>query len=364
MGPFPHSAPRAVISPENPAGTDGFEFVEFAHPNPDELRATFARMGYTLTARHKTKAVELWQQGDITYVLNDEPGSHARQFVEEHGPCAPSMGWRVVDATHAFNHAVKNGAEPYDGDGKTLDLPAIVGIGGSLIYFTDRYGGSNPYDADFEWLTMPKPKGVGFHYLDHLTHNVHRGNMDTWFDFYGRLFNFRQIRFFDIEGKFSGLHSRALTSPCGRIRIPVNEDRGETGQIVEYLKRYKGEGIQHIAVGTNDLYAATDAIAEAGVKFMPKPPMAYYELSKTRVVGHQEPLDRMAKHGILIDGEGVLNGGETRILLQIFSKTMVGPIFFEFIQRKGDDGFGEGNFRALFESIEQDQIDRGVLKAS
>jgi 4-hydroxyphenylpyruvate dioxygenase len=364
MGPFPHSAPRAVISPENPAGTDGFEFVEFAHPNPDELRATFARMGYTLTARHKTKAVELWQQGDITYVLNDEPGSHARQFVEEHGPCAPSMGWRVVDATHAFNHAVKNGAEPYDGDGKTLDLPAIVGIGGSLIYFTDRYGGSNPYDADFEWLTMPKPKGVGFHYLDHLTHNVHRGNMDTWFDFYGRLFNFRQIRFFDIEGKFSGLHSRALTSPCGRIRIPVNEDRGETGQIVEYLKRYKGEGIQHIAVGTDDLYAATDAIAEAGVKFMPKPPMAYYELSKTRVVGHQEPLDRMAKHGILIDGEGVLNGGETRILLQIFSKTMVGPIFFEFIQRKGDDGFGEGNFRALFESIEQDQIDRGVLKAS
>ncbi|MFM7334746.1 MAG: 4-hydroxyphenylpyruvate dioxygenase [Tabrizicola sp.] len=364
MGPFPHSAPRAVISAENPAGTDGFEFVEFAHPNPDELRATFARMGYTLTARHKTKAIELWQQGDITYILNDEPGSHARQFVDQHGPCAPSMGWRVVDAAHAFNHAVKNGAEPYDGEGKTLDLPAIVGIGGSLIYFTDRYGDANPYDGAFDWVAPAKPKGVGFHYLDHLTHNVHRGNMDTWFDFYGRLFNFRQIRFFDIEGKFSGLHSRALTSPCGRIRIPVNEDRGETGQIVEYLKRYKGEGIQHIAVGTEDLYAATDAIAEAGVKFMPKPPMAYYELSKTRVVGHQEPLERMAKHGILIDGEGVVDGGETRILLQIFSKTMVGPIFFEFIQRKGDDGFGEGNFRALFESIEQDQIDRGVLKAS
>lgn len=364
MGPFPHNAPRAVISPENPAGTDGFEFVEFAHPSPDELRATFSRMGYTLTARHKTKAVELWQQGDITYILNDEPGSHARKFVEEHGPCAPSMGWRVVDAVHAFNHAVKNGAEPFEGSEKTLDLPAIRGIGGSLIYFTDRYGDANPYDAEFDWVSEPKPKGVGFHYLDHLTHNVHRGNMDTWFDFYGRLFNFRQIRFFDIEGKFSGLHSRALTSPCGRIRIPINEDRGETGQIVEYLKRYKGEGIQHIAVGTDDLYAATDAIAEAGVKFMPKPPMAYYELSKTRVVGHQEPLERMAKHGILIDGEGVVDGGETRILLQIFSKTMVGPIFFEFIQRKGDDGFGEGNFRALFESIEQDQIDRGVLKAS
>ena len=274
------------------------------------------------------------------------------------------MGWRVADAAHAFNHAVKNGAEPYDGEGKTLDLPAIVGIGGSLIYFTDRYGDANPYDAEFDWVATPKPKGVGFHYLDHLTHNVHRGNMDTWFDFYGRLFNFRQIRFFDIEGKFTGLHSRALTSPCGRIRIPINEDRGETGQIVEYLKRYKGEGIQHIAVGTDDIYAATDAIAEAGLKFMPKPPMAYYQLSQTRVAGHEEQLEKLEKHGILIDGEGVVDGGETKILLQIFSKTVIGPIFFEFIQRKGDEGFGEGNFRALFESIEQDQIDRGVLKAS
>ena len=364
MGPFPHDAPRAVISAENPAGTDGFEFVEFAHPNPEELRALFTRMGYQLTARHKTRAIELWQQGDITYILNDEPGSHARTFVEAHGPCAPAMGWRVADAQHAFMHAVKNGAEPFEGEGKTLDLPAIRGIGGSLIYFTDRYGDANPYDADFDWVSSPKPKGVGFRYLDHLTHNVHRGNMDTWFDFYGRLFNFRQIRFFDIEGRFTGLHSRALTSPCGRIRIPINEDRGETGQIVEYLRRYNGEGIQHIAVGTDDIYSATDAIAEAGLTFMPKPPLAYYELSKTRVAGHEEPVEKLARHGILIDGEGVVDGGETKILLQIFSKTVIGPIFFEFIQRKGDEGFGEGNFRALFESIEQDQIDRGVLKAS
>jgi 4-hydroxyphenylpyruvate dioxygenase len=360
MGPFPHTAPKAQITPENPAGTDGFAFVEFASPDPAALRKLFAQMGYTLTARHKSRAIELWQQGDITYILNDDPGSHAHQFALEHGPCAPSMGWRVVDQAHALAHATGQGAEPFDGPGKTLDVPAIIGIGGSLIYLTDEYGDRNPF-ADFDFVA--KPQGVGFHYLDHLTHNVHKGRMDVWFDFYARIFNFRQIRFFDIEGKYTGLFSRALTSPCGRIRIPINEDRGETGQIVEYLKRYKGEGIQHIAVGSDDLYTATDAIAANGLRFMPKPPMTYYMLSKDRVAGHAEPLEAMAKHGILIDGEGVVDGGETRILLQIFSKTVIGPIFFEFIQRKGDDGFGEGNFRALFESIEQDQIDRGVLKA-
>lgn len=365
MGPFPHHAPRAVISADNPAGTDGFEFVEFAHPEPSKLRDLFAQMGFVLTARHKTKAAELWQQGDITYLLTDEPGSHARRFVEEHGPCAPAMAWRVVDAAHAFAHAVKMGAVPYEGADKTLDWPAILGIGGSLIYFTDDYGpGANPYAAAFDFIAAPKPAGVGFHYLDHLTHNVHRGNMDKWFDFYGRLFNFRQIRFFDIEGKYTGLLSRALTSPCGRIRIPINEDRGETGQIVEYLRRYNGEGIQHIAVGTEDIYAATDAISARGLKFMPKPPAAYYDQSHDRVKGHEEPVERLARHGILIDGEGVVDGGETKILLQIFSRTVIGPIFFEFIQRKGDDGFGEGNFRALFESIEADQVARGVLKAS
>ena len=363
MGPFPHDAPKATISPENPAGTDGFEFVEFASDRPQDLRDLFGRMGYVHTATHKTKAIELWQQGDITYILNAQPDSFALRFVAQHGPCAPAMGWRVVDAAHAHAHALSKGAKSYDGADKTLNAPAILGIGGSLIYFIDQYYEANPYNAEFNWISDAHPAGVGFHYLDHLTHNVHKGNMDLWFKFYGDLFGFHEIRFFDIEGKFSGLLSRALTSPCGRIRIPINEDRGEKGQIVEYLKRYNGEGIQHIAVGARDIYAAVDEIASRGVTFMPKPPQSYYDLSRARVVNHAEPLEDMARHGILIDGEGVLGGGETRILLQIFSKTCVGPIFFEFIQRKGDDGFGEGNFKALFESIEQDQIDRGVLSA-
>jgi len=294
-------------------------------------------------------------------VINNEPGSHARAFVEEHGPCAPSMAWRVVDADHALKHALSKGAEEYTGPGKTMDVPAIVGIGGSLIYLVDQYFETSAYNDEFNWETDAHPGGVGFYYLDHLTHNVHKGNMDVWFRFYGEIFNFKEIRFFDIEGKFTGLLSRALTSPCGRIRIPINEDRGEKGQIVEYLKRYKGEGIQHVAVGARDIYASVDEIAGRGVKFMPGPPETYYAQSKERVVGHDEPLCRMMKHGILIDGEGVVDGGETRILLQIFSKTVIGPIFFEFIERKGDDGFGEGNFKALFESIEADQIARGGL---
>jgi 4-hydroxyphenylpyruvate dioxygenase len=365
MGPFPHDAAPATISKANPAGTDGFEFVEFAHPEPEKLAALFARMGYTPVAKHKTKNITLWRQGDINYVLNAEPNSFAGRFVAEHGPCAPSMAWRVVHAQHAFEHAVKNGAEPYTGNDTTLEVSAIKGIGGSLLYFVDRYGEmGSPYDREFEWLgeRNPKPEGVGFYYLDHLTHNVYRGNMDKWFDFYAKLFNFRQIRFFDIEGKLTGLHSRALTSPCGRIRIPINESADDHSQIEEYLKSYKGEGIQHIAVGSEQLYDAADAMAAKGLKFMPGPPDAYYDKSITRVPGHTEPIAHMKTHGILIDGEGVVDGRETKILLQVFSKTVIGPIFFEFSQRKGDDGFGEGNFRALFESIEEDQIRRGVLK--
>jgi 4-hydroxyphenylpyruvate dioxygenase len=361
MGPFPHDAPPTGITVDNPAGTDGFEFVEFSGPDSDAIRTQFDKMGFAHVATHKSKKCELWQQGDVSYLLTTEPESHAARFVEKHGPCAPAMAWRTVDAQHAFDHAVSKGAEPVQ-DGKTIDRPAIRGIGGSLIYFVDGHRERSVYNDEFEWHTDAHPEGVGFFYLDHLTHNVYRGNMDVWFRFYGDLFNFREIRFFDIQGKHTGLLSRALTSPCGRIRIPVNEDRGEAGQIVEYLKRYNGEGIQHIAVGAHDIYESVEAIAGHDLKFMPPPPETYYPLSKIRVANHTEPLDQLAKHGILIDGEGVVDG-ETSILLQIFSKTMIGPIFFEFIQRKGDDGFGEGNFKALFEAIEQDQIDRGVLDA-
>ena len=366
MGPFPHDAPKATINDANPAGTDGFEFVEFAHPEPEKLDSLFRQMGFVPVAKHRDKSITVYRQGDINYLLNSEPNSHASAFIEAHGPCAPAMAWRVVDAQHALKRAIDLGAEEFTGN-KSIDAPAVIGIGGSLLYFIDTYGEKGScYSNEFEWFDEvdPNPKGFGFYYLDHLTHNVIRGNMDTWYKFYHDTFNFREIRYFDITGKMTGLTSRALTSPDGKIRIPINESADDHSQIEEYLREYNGEGIQHIAIATNDIYSGTDLIADAGLEFMPGPPSIYYEKSLERVKDHQEPLDKLRSRGILIDGEGVVGGGETRILLQIFSKTVIGPIFFEFIQRKGDDGFGEGNFKALFESIEEDQINRGVLQST
>jgi 4-hydroxyphenylpyruvate dioxygenase len=367
MGPFPHDAPAPQIDSNNPMGTDGFEFVEYAHPNPEELHRLFTTMGFSLVARHRTKNVSLYRQGDVNYLINEEPGSYAANFVKEHGPCAPSMAFRVVDAKVAYDRAIALGAKPADVSkgAPTLDVPVIEGIGGSLLYFVDTYGPKGSvYDGEFEWTGErdPRPEGVGLFYLDHLTHNVHRGRMDVWAGFYERLFNFRQIRYFDIEGKMTGLYSKALTSPDGKIRIPINEDAGESGQIEEYLQEYNGEGIQHIACGCKDIYSAIEKLRTDGLTFMPSPPGVYYKRVDKRVPGHGEDLERLERNGILIDGEGVVEGGYTKVLLQLFSANAIGPIFFEFIQRKGDDGFGEGNFKALFESIEEDQIRRGVLK--
>jgi 4-hydroxyphenylpyruvate dioxygenase len=366
MGPFPHDAPPAKINADNPMGTDGFEFVEYAHPNPAELHALFELMGYAPVAKHKTKNITLYRQGHINYLVNEEPGSHGFDFVSAHGPCAPSMAFRVVDAQQAYQRALSLGAEPADvtASRKVLDVPAIKGIGGSLLYFVDRYSAKGTaYDLEFDWLGIRNPwiEGAGLFYLDHLTHNVHRGRMDVWTGFYEKLFNFRQIRFFDIEGRASGLFSRALTSPDGKIRIPINEDAGDAGQIEEYLNTYRGEGIQHIACGSSDIYRTVEQLRDDGLPFMPSPPETYFEKVDARLPKHGEDVRRLKRDGILIDGEGVVAGGETKVLLQIFSANAIGPIFFEFIQRKGDDGFGEGNFKALFESIEEDQIRRGVL---
>jgi 4-hydroxyphenylpyruvate dioxygenase len=350
---------------ENPMGLDGFEFVEFASPEPGVLEPVFDLLGFTAVAKHRSKDVILYRQGDINFIINKEPGSYVSYFAEEHGPCACGMAFRVADSHLAYNLALERGAQPIEipTGPMELRLPAIKGIGGAPLYLIDRYEkGRSIYDIDFEFFdgVDQHPEGCGFTEIDHLTHNVYRGRMEFWAGFYERLFNFREIRYFDIKGEYTGLLSKAMTAPDGKIRIPLNEEASKnTGQIEEFLMQYNGEGIQHIALICDDLIACWDRLKKRGVPFMTAPPDVYYEMLEERLPGHGEPVSELKSRGILLDGS--TKDGDPRLLLQIFSEAMVGPVFFEFIQRKKDEGFGEGNFTALFESIERDQLARGVL---
>ncbi len=342
----------------NPMGTDGFEFVEYTAPDPEALRALFGRMGFREVARHRSKNVTLHRQGDINFLINAEPNSFAQQFARDHGGSICAMGFRVRDAARAYKRALEFGATagPTTAGPMELNIPSIVGIGGSLIYLVDRYGANSIYDIDFVPVAAADDaSGPGLQLIDHLTHNVARGNMDLWSEFYERLFNFREIRYFDIEGRKTGLLSRAMTSPCGKIRIPINESQDDKSQIEEYLREYRGEGIQHIALSAADIYLTVDRLRANGLAFQDTPD-AYYEGVDARVTGHQESIAALKSRRILIDGSA-----QEGVLLQIFTANVIGPIFFEIIQRKGNQGFGEGNFRALFESIELDQIRRGVV---
>jgi 4-hydroxyphenylpyruvate dioxygenase len=350
---------------ENPLQTDGFEFVEYAAPDPAALGVLFEQMGFSAIAKHRSKNVLLYRQGDINFIVNAEKDSFAQGFARVHGPSICAMAFRVKDSAHAYNTLIEQGAwgvEAHPGP-MELNIPAIKGIGDSLIYLVDRYpgngGGVSIYDIDF--VPFPgvdqHPQGAGLVTIDHLTHNVHRGRMEEWASFYERLFNFREVRYFDIEGKLTGLKSKAMTSPCGKIRIPINESSDDKSQIQEYLVAYRGEGIQHIALAARDIYATVAMLRKRKVVFQDTPD-TYYEALATRLPGHKEDTRRLKEQRILLDGAPV----KDEMLLQIFTSTVIGPIFFEIIQRKGDEGFGEGNFQALFESIELDQIRRGVLE--
>ena len=348
---------------DNPMGTDGFEFIEYAAPDPQALGRLFESMGFDAVARHRRKDVTLYKQGGVNFVVNAEAGSFGQSFARVHGPSICAIAFRVSDAAAAYRRALDLGAwgvENRPGP-MELNIPAIKGIGDSLIYLVDRYGDRTIYDVDFSFLPgkSASPAGAGLRQVDHLTHNVHRGRMKEWADFYERLFNFRELRYFDIEGQLTGLKSKAMVSPCGKIRIPINESADDRSQIQEYLDAYHGEGIQHVALETADIYATVEALRAQGVQFLDTPD-TYYEAVPARLPGHGEDLGRLKADRILVDGAPDQGAG---LLLQIFTKTVVGPIFFEIIQRKGNEGFGEGNFRALFESIELDQIRRGVLKA-
>jgi 4-hydroxyphenylpyruvate dioxygenase len=344
---------------ENPLGVAGFEFVEFAAPDPNVLHQLFRQMGFTPIAKHQSLAITLYRQGGINFMVNEEPGSFAQRFAELHGPCCTGFGLRVDDARAAYDSSLSRGAESMtDIEATALDCPRIRGIGGSILYLTDGLEGSM-LAREYRLLdgADPNPTGFGMTFIDHLTHNVFFGNMDEWANFYERLFGFYEVRYFDIKGQQTGLKSRAMTSPTGAISIPINQSEDPKSQINEYLNEYRGEGVQHIALYTDDIYQTVEAMHAAGVEFL-ETPDTYYEIIDRRIPEHGEDLPRMRRNRILIDADE-----ETRkkLLLQIFTQTNIGPIFFEIIQRKGNKGFGEGNFTALFESIELDQMRRGVL---
>lgn len=349
----------------NPLGTDGFEFVEYTAADSEgiaSLKALFSSLGFAEIAKHRSKQAWLYRQGDISFIVNAQPHSQAEAFAKLHGPSVCGMAFRVNDSAIAMEHALKQGCKKYvtQVGPMELSIPAIYGIGDSLIYFVDRYGSHNIYEVDFVFYPdvahRLEQKNVGLLEIDHLTHNVKQGHMDVWSGFYERLGNFKEIRYFDIEGKLTGLVSRAMTAPCGKIRIPINESSDDKSQIEEFIREYNGEGIQHIALSTDDIYHTVQTLRDRGMSFMPTPD-TYYEKVGDRVVGHSEDTQALKDLRILIDGAPMKDG----ILLQIFTQTVIGPVFFEIIQRKGNEGFGEGNFKALFESIEEDQIRRGVL---
>jgi len=344
----------------NPMGLDGFEFIEYASPEPEKLHELFRTMGFKKTAVHRSKKVTLYRQGDVNFLINEEEGSYAQRFAYAHGPSVCAMAFRVKDSKAAFERAIEKGASPVYPDPQPMELyiPAVEGIGGSRLYLVDRYGDNTIYDVDFipvEDEAANDVEGCGFEFIDHLTHNVYQGRMDYWADFYERVFGFKELQYFDIDGKKTGLTSKAMASPCGKIFIPLNESKDNQSQIVEYLLEYQGEGIQHIALYTNEIYDTVDQLNERDVSLQDTLD-AYYDLVDDRIDEHDEDVEELRKRRILIDG-----GKDSGILLQIFTNTVIGPIFYEIIQRKGNKGFGEGNFKALFESIELDQMRRGVV---
>ncbi|WP_372016216.1 4-hydroxyphenylpyruvate dioxygenase [Pseudoxanthomonas sp. 10H] len=360
------NAGMAVSQFENPMGIDGFEFVEFAAPagQAQQLHDYFRQLGFVQVARHKTRPISTYRQGDCTFLINEDPDSFAARFAEQHGPSACGFAIRVRKlADWARTQALKNGAEAFDARdelSKAVAAPVIKGIGDCMLYIVDRYDEKGTiHDPDYEYLPGVElmPRGFGLTFIDHLTHNLYHGNMAKWADYYERLFNFREIRYFDIKGAKTGLLSKAMTAPDGMVRIPLNESSDPKSQINEYLDAYRGEGIQHIACFTDDIYETVEKMRQAGVEFLDTPD-TYFDVIDQRIPDNGEDVERLRRNKILIDADPET---KQRKLLQIFTQNAIGPIFFEIIQRKGNEGFGEGNFQALFESIERDQMRRGVL---
>lgn len=347
------------ITDKNPIGLDGVDFIEYSGPDAAYFENVFKRYAFKQVGQVHGKNIKLFRQGDINYILNCEPQTFATDFAKVHGQSICATGFRVEDADHAFKTAVARGARPYEGNehqkGAT-PFQAVYGIGDSLIYFMDKKNQDKLYNEIFHVKAEDQaPTGVGFQVIDHFTNNVPQGEMQKWCDFYINIFNFREARFFDIRGAKTGLVSKVMRSPCGKFSVPINEPTESKSQIQEYLDEYKGSGIQHVALLTNDITSTLENLKSSEIQFLTPPPHSYYEMLRDRVPNVTEDINRLERNAILVDGD------HDGYLLQIFTKNTFGPIFYELIQRKGHDGFGDGNFQALFDAIERDQKERGYL---
>lgn len=340
---------------ESPMGIEGMAFLEFGTKDSSAMKNLFKRFGFSVTGKHKDTGAFYYEQNEVIFILNETPGSFAQEFTAQHGPCACSMGWKVKDAQKAFKLAVERGAKPYEGKAPKLskNLPAVVGIGGSLIYFVD-----NRFDFRAEYSPVDDAfvPQKGLLKIDHLTNNVPVGEMDKWCNFYAKIFDFKEVRYFDIKGLKTGLVSKVMVSPGYKVIIPINEPTDTKSQIQEYLEEYKGSGIQHIAFLVSNAIHVVKALNQEEIQFLDAPPASYYEALPQRLPLLWETIPTLQSLSLLADGD------EAGYLLQIFTKNMIGPIFFEMIQRENHWGFGEGNFKALFDSIERDQMKRGYLK--
>lgn len=330
-------------------------FLEFSGSRPHLLLALFEKMGMRKVGEFGQAPATLHCQGDIHFISNPGVGGNTEIFRRIHGRGASAMGFKVEDSQKAFDRAISLGAVPAE---KTdYDIPAIKGVGASLIYLVDDEQEKNLFSLFNYQRTYEINPETCLERIDHLTHNLNQGGVERMCRFYETVFGFERIRSFHIHGKKTGLYSEVVASPCRKTIIPLNETKDDRSQIAEFIREYNGEGIQHIALASTNLYKTVAGLSDKGIEFQDTPD-TYYELIDRRLPGHTENVEKLHKHKILIDGGEAQGGG---FLLQIFTKNSIGPIFFEYIQRKGNHGFGEGNFQALFESIELDQERRGVL---
>ncbi len=331
------------MTASNPLGIAGIGFIEFASPTPAKLATLWCEFGFSRTHEHRHYSIELWRQNDLTFLVNEQRGSFAEQYAQQHGPSIPSMGWLCDDPERAARVAVRHGARPYEYE-TPFGAPAVYGVGGSLIHFIE----ASLWQESFVSLKQPEivaQKGITR--IDHLTNQVMQGTLSTWVDFYKQIFGFTEVRSFDHRLKRGVDHSYALRSPEGSFCILINEADDHRPQSEEFLHAHKGAGIQHLALLTNDLLACLDSLRGTSIQTVTADAV-YYADAFERVPQARRDCDRIKAHGVLVDGD------EHEYFMQVFTAPIIGPIVIELIERKHLVSLSEEELGAMLRAAELD----------